>query len=182
MTTEPHAASFLNDPALVGGRAAQSAKKGRGTDAYAKADGDLGGAGTGDHGAFCPAHGTPEEFTAVAVANNNLQTGVGTVLISIDRWSTDAERTRLVTTLREKGPEALLDELQDMKPVGRIRRPDSSYRFHVLELVERRLSGPFSRNVVTSLVRFRVGGPAIEKRGHCPFSPFEGCCWQRPRQ
>ena len=76
-------------------------------------------------GLLAQTHGSPEEFTAVAVANNNLQSGVDTVLISIDRWSTDAERTRLVTTLREKGPEALLDELQDMKPVGRIRTPDS---------------------------------------------------------
>ena len=86
-------------------------------------------------GLIAQTHGTPEEFTAVAVANNNLQTGVGTVLISIDRWSTDAERTRLVTTLREKGPEALLDELQDMKPVGRIRTPDSlGYDLHYAQL------------------------------------------------
>jgi hypothetical protein len=70
-------------------------------------------------------HGTPEEFTAVAIANNNLATGAGTVLMSIDRWSTDAERARLVNTLREKGPRALLDELQDTRPVGRIRTPDS---------------------------------------------------------
>ena len=62
-------------------------------------------------------NGVPEEFTAVAIANNNLQTGAGTVLISIDRWSSDAERNRLVTTFREKGPDALLDELQDTRPV-----------------------------------------------------------------
>jgi len=72
-----------------------------------------------------------EEFTAVAVANNNLQTGVGTVLISVDRWSTNAERNRLVTTLREKGPSALLDALQDMPAIGRIRTPDSlGYDLH----------------------------------------------------
>jgi hypothetical protein len=70
-------------------------------------------------------NGIPEEFTAVAVANNNIQSGAGTVLISVDRWSTEADRIRLVTTLREKGPGALLDELQDMRPVGRIRTPDS---------------------------------------------------------
>ena len=68
---------------------------------------------------------TPEEFTAVAVANNNLQSGAGTVLISVDRWSSNAERNRLVTSLREKGSDALLDELQDMRSVGRIRTPDS---------------------------------------------------------
>lgn len=70
-------------------------------------------------------NGTPEEFTAVAIANNNLQSGAGTVLISVDRWSTNAERNRLVTSLREKGSDALLDELQDMPSVGRIRTPDS---------------------------------------------------------
>src|SRR5687768_4931630 len=70
-------------------------------------------------------NGTPEEFTAVAIANNNLQSGAGTVLISVDRWSSNAERNRLVTSLREKGSDALLDELQDMPSVGRIRTPDS---------------------------------------------------------
>ena len=82
-------------------------------------------------GLIAQAPGGPEEFTAVAVANNNLQTGVGTVLISIDRWSTDAQRNRLVTTLRGKGPQALLDELQDTPSVGRIRTPDSlGYDLH----------------------------------------------------
>ncbi|MBI2186572.1 MAG: hypothetical protein HYU37_05535 [Acidobacteria bacterium] len=70
-------------------------------------------------------HGTPEEFTAVAVAANNVMSGAGTVLMSVDRWSTDAERTRLVQTLRDKGPNAMLDAMQDMRPVGRIRTPDS---------------------------------------------------------
>ena len=68
--------------------------------------------------------GEKEEFTAVAIANNNIRTGAGTVLISVDRWSTNAERERLVSTLLSKGPGALLDELQDIRPVGRIRTPD----------------------------------------------------------
>jgi hypothetical protein len=70
-------------------------------------------------------NGVPEEFTAIAIANSNIQTGAGTVLMSVDRWSSEADRNRLVTTLREKGPNALLDALQDMRPVGRIRTPDS---------------------------------------------------------
>jgi hypothetical protein len=69
--------------------------------------------------------GQKEEFTAVAIANNNIRTGAGTVLISIDRWSTTAERDRFVATLRNKGPQALVDALQDTRPVGRIRTPDS---------------------------------------------------------
>ena len=70
-------------------------------------------------------HGQAEEFTALAIANNNIQTGAGTVLISIDRWSTNAEREKFVATLQNKGPQALVDALQDTRPVGRIRTPDS---------------------------------------------------------
>jgi hypothetical protein len=70
-------------------------------------------------------HGEPEEFTAVAIVNNIHQSGAGTVLIRITRWSTESERTRLVTTLLDKGPSALLDALQDTRPVGTIRTPDS---------------------------------------------------------
>jgi hypothetical protein len=82
-------------------------------------------------GLIAQTQGAPEEFEAVAVVNNNLRSGIGTVLISIDRWSADAERTRLVTTLLERGPAKLLDELQDTRPVGRIRTPDSlGYDLH----------------------------------------------------
>ena len=69
--------------------------------------------------------GEPEEFTAIAIVNNNLTSGAGTVLIRINRWSTEAERTRLIETLQKKGPEKLLDELQHMRSVGTIRTPDS---------------------------------------------------------
>ena len=76
-------------------------------------------------GVIAQTHGEKEEFTAVAIANNNIQTGAGTVLISVDRWSTNAERERFVSTLMNKGPRALIDVLQDTPPVGRIRTPDS---------------------------------------------------------
>ena len=76
-------------------------------------------------GVIAQTHGDKEEFTAVAIANNNIQTGAGTVLISVDRWSTNAERERFVSTLMNKGPRALIDVLQDTPPVGRIRTPDS---------------------------------------------------------
>ena len=74
---------------------------------------------------YAQTQGQKEEFTAVAIANNNIQSGAGTVLISIERWSTNAERDRFVSTLRNKGPQALVDALQDTRPVGRIRTPDS---------------------------------------------------------
>ena len=76
-------------------------------------------------------HGGPERFTAVAVANNNIATGAGTVLINVDRWTTDAERNRLVDVLMKEGPRTLLDELTDIRSVGRIRTPDSlGYDLH----------------------------------------------------
>ena len=66
----------------------------------------------------------PEDFTAVAVPANNI-VGAGTVLMSLDRWSTAAEHSMLLRTVREKGPSAGLDELHNTRPVGTIRTPDS---------------------------------------------------------
>jgi hypothetical protein len=67
--------------------------------------------------------GEPEDFSASAIDVNTGWTG--RIDISINRWSTPAERSALVTTLFEKGTDALLSKLQDMKPVGRIRTPGS---------------------------------------------------------
>jgi hypothetical protein len=69
--------------------------------------------------------GEKASFTATAIANNNVSAGMGTVYIDIARWSTDAERAKLVSTLKAGGPTALLDELRDMKSTGTIRTPDS---------------------------------------------------------
>ena len=73
----------------------------------------------------------PEDITATVIANNELGSGLGTVQIRINRWSTDADRTRFVTVLRESGPQALLKELQRMPSVGTIRTPNSvGYDLH----------------------------------------------------
>jgi hypothetical protein len=69
--------------------------------------------------------GQKEDFTAVAIANDELGSGAGIVQIQITRWSTAAETTKFVTILREKGSSALLDLLRDSKSVGTIRTPDS---------------------------------------------------------
>ena len=66
-----------------------------------------------------------ESFTAVAIVNNNLATGAGTVLFNVTRWSTEQERQRLVDTLVAKGPDELLDVLHDNRSTGTIRTPDS---------------------------------------------------------
>ena len=67
--------------------------------------------------------GQPERFTATAI---NLDRGrSGTVEIAVTRWSSDADRTKLVTTALENGPEKLLNTLQHMPRAGYVRTPDS---------------------------------------------------------
>jgi len=70
-------------------------------------------------------NGDKLSFTAVAVANSNLASGAGTVLMDVTRWSTPEEARELTDTLRQKGPEALLSKLQEARPTGTIRTPDS---------------------------------------------------------
>jgi hypothetical protein len=47
------------------------------------------------------------------------------VTIVISRWATDAERDQLVSTLKERGPEAALTHLRDMSRAGSIGAPGS---------------------------------------------------------
>jgi hypothetical protein len=72
---------------------------------------------------FAQTKGSPERYTAMAV--NMDRGGSGTVEIVVNRWSNDTERTKLVSTLLDKGPEKLLDVLQGMPRVGYIKTPDS---------------------------------------------------------
>jgi hypothetical protein len=76
--------------------------------------------------ALAQSNGQPERFTANAVSlSPEYGTGQQTVEMTVNRWSPNAERTRLVAVLQEKGPGELLKQLQKMKSVGRIRTPDS---------------------------------------------------------
>ena len=75
---------------------------------------------------YAQTNAQPERFTANAVSlSPEYGTGQRIVEITVDRWSPNAERERLVTTLQEKGPNELLKQLQKNKPVGRIRTPAS---------------------------------------------------------
>jgi len=68
----------------------------------------------------------PERFTANAVSTSpEYGTGQRIVEITVDRWSPNSERERLVSVLQTKGPDELLKQLQKNRPVGRIRTPDS---------------------------------------------------------
>jgi hypothetical protein len=76
--------------------------------------------------ALAQTNGQPERFTANAVSlSAQYRTGQQFVEITINRWSPNAERERLVTALRTKGSDELLKQLQKDRPVGRIRTPDS---------------------------------------------------------
>jgi hypothetical protein len=76
--------------------------------------------------------GEGERFTALAVSLGTPgRTGADTVEIQVDRWSTDDEREKLLTVLREQGPDKLLDTLQKLPRVGFIRTPNSiGYDLH----------------------------------------------------
>ena len=68
-----------------------------------------------------------ETFTgfAVDIGGSTRRTSASHVKITVDRWSTEEERRRLVSAFTESGDDALLKELQKMKPLGRISTPDS---------------------------------------------------------
>ena len=67
-----------------------------------------------------------EKFTGFAI-NMNGAANTATVDFTIERWSTDAERTKLLALVPEehKDPQKLVDALQDMKSVGSIRTPQT---------------------------------------------------------
>jgi len=64
------------------------------------------------------------EISAFAVNMSNIATGSNAqVQITINAWSTAEERERLITTVLEKGSDALLRELQKTPVKGRFRIP-----------------------------------------------------------
>jgi hypothetical protein len=69
----------------------------------------------------------PEHFSAFAVTTGGPLTpaGAGQVDITVTRWSTEEETARFLTALKKGGHEALIDEFQDVEPVGTIRSPAS---------------------------------------------------------
>jgi hypothetical protein len=72
-------------------------------------------------------HGDPEEFSAFAI-NMGALTGTGgtaQLLMTVNHWGTQAEREAFFTTLKEKGSEALLEQLRRAKRVGSLRTPST---------------------------------------------------------
>jgi hypothetical protein len=69
--------------------------------------------------------GEREEFTAIAIANDDLGSGATNLVIQINRWSTDAERGKFLDVLRKDGPKEALGEMNRARSVGTIRTPGS---------------------------------------------------------
>ena len=69
-----------------------------------------------------PSSAQTEKFTGFAI-NLNGRTGTAVVDFTIERWSTDAEREKLLSIIVEKKDptQPLLNALQDMKKVGYIK-------------------------------------------------------------
>src|SRR5581483_8512294 len=67
-------------------------------------------------------NGTPERYTALAVnMSGRGGAAAGTIEIVVNRWSTDAERDKLMNVLMDQGADKLLDVLQSMPRVGYFR-------------------------------------------------------------
>ena len=65
-----------------------------------------------------------ETFSAFAVDLGGAYGATSSTLqITVDRWSSEEDRRRLEAIFLEKGDDALLDAVQKMKPVGRLRTP-----------------------------------------------------------
>ena len=65
--------------------------------------------------------GAPEHYVASAVDMN--RGAAGTIEIAVNRWSSDKDRDKLMSVMMDKGPEKLLDALQDMPRMGYFRAP-----------------------------------------------------------
>jgi hypothetical protein len=70
--------------------------------------------------------GDPEEFSAFAVNMGSYVVGTtANIIITVNRWTSTAERDSLLEILRLKGQEAFYNVLKDAKRVGTLRTPNS---------------------------------------------------------
>jgi hypothetical protein len=103
-------------------------------------------------GASAQTMGTPERFTATAINMNNGRAGMFD--ITVNRWSSDADRDKLMKTAAEKGPEKLLDVLQDLPVMGHFGAPGNlSWDIHFA----RRMSLPEGGERVVLVTDRRIG-------------------------
>lgn len=95
---------------------------------------------------------TAERFSAAAI---NVNRGAASHIdIVVNRWSTDSERDRLMSVMLERGPDKLLDTLQDLPRVGYFRTPDSlGWDIHFA----RKMKGEDGGERVTLITDRRIG-------------------------
>ena len=96
--------------------------------------------------------GAHARFAASAI---NIDRGAaGNIEIVVDRWSTDAERDTLMAVMLSKGPEKLLDALEDLPRMGYFRSPSQlGWDIHFA----RRTPNPDGGERVTLITNRRIG-------------------------
>ena len=68
----------------------------------------------------------PEEFNAFAVSMGAYAgTGTANLIFTVNRWSSEGDKERIFSALREKGPQAMVDAMQRTPRVGSIRTAQS---------------------------------------------------------
>jgi len=105
----------------------------------------------------------PEKFTAFAVISSNMTNRAQTspVDITIIRWTSDADRDRLMSTLKNKGQDALLDALQKLPVVGYINTPGSlRYDLHYARQIPDAEGG---RRIVLGTDRYMTAWEAMNR-------------------
>lgn len=108
-------------------------------------------------------HSGPETFTAFAVniSNTAPRATATSVDIHVDRYSSDADRDRLLSVLKERGQDALLSELQKLPVVGYIRTPESlRYDLHFARQVAQPEGG---RKVILLTDRYMTMWEAVNR-------------------
>lgn len=79
----------------------------------------------------------PAHFSAIAQSTGDAVSRpvADQVQIDITRWSSQAESQRLMTVLKEKGADKMLDDLRELHAVGTIRTPGNlAYDLHYAQL------------------------------------------------
>jgi hypothetical protein len=114
-----------------------------------------------------PDEALPDRFRMFASNLGTVQTTADNRMIEVQvsRWSTDEEEQQMLQALKEKGPRALLNTLQDFKATGWIRTQGSLSYDH--RYARQRLNKDGTRNIVVmtdrALAFWELAGSAISK-------------------
>lgn len=104
-------------------------------------------------GPFRAAAGPVEQFTAMAVTvpKAGLKPTSVAVEIVIDRWSTDAERSRLIETMKNESSKSMVDLIRGLPNIGYITTPTS--RGTSLHFAEARQTAGGGRQILAATER-----------------------------